>query len=118
MDEVDSVSIDQPKGLVVLKPKPGEVIDLHDLTDAIVGSGFTPGEINVTVTGRVENWNGRLTLVVNGTERFFLATTETVEQMEAVVGTPRLVTVSGVAAQQEAHKEHPYTIAVKTFELQ
>lgn len=110
------VTVDQPKGLLVVEPKPGKVIDLQALNDAIRGAGFTPKEIEVTVTGRPENWNGRATLVVNEIERYFLQPSDKVKQIEQAVGTSKkLVTLTGLATHPDAHREHPYTITVKTF---
>lgn len=116
LDEVDAVSLDQPNGLAVLTMKTGQVVDFHDMRDAIIGSGFTPREINVTATGRVENWNGRLTLVVHESERFFLK--DDGQLLKTVVDTPELVTVTGVAAlspEDNDEHQHPYMITVRTI---
>lgn len=118
MDEVASVSIDQPKGLILVQTKPGKMIDLQDLDKAITGAGFTPREIAVTVSGRVENWNGRATLVVSDTERFFLEPQEKVQQIQkAVEASKKTVSVSGVATHPDTHEEHPHTIVINTFQV-
>ncbi|MBI4521504.1 MAG: heavy-metal-associated domain-containing protein [Gemmatimonadetes bacterium] len=114
IDEVADVSVDQPKGLAVVTVKPGRVPDFHQMRQAILDSGFTPRAFNVTATGRIETWNGRLTLVVPENERFLL--TDEARLLGAVVGTPQPVTVTGVAApspeEGDRHHQHPFTIAV------
>ena len=114
IDEIDSVSIDQPRGLAVVTMNPGEVVDFYEMTEAVIDSGYTPRGINITATGRVELWNGRLTLVIEESERFFLNDED--QQLTTVTDTPQLVTVTGVAAvspeDADGHK-HPFTIAVE-----
>lgn len=118
MDEVARVSIDQPKGRIIAQPKLGKVIDLQALNDAITGAGFTPREIEVEVTGRIENWNGRATLVVNEIERYFLEPPDKVKQIEQALGAgKKLVMLTGSATHPDAHRAHPYTIAIKTFQI-
>ena len=124
IDEVESVSTDAVEGIVLIQPMSGKLIDLDELNDAITGSGFTPREIEIEVTGVIEDWNPApgfnwKTLLVNGTERFMLAPPEIIEELEALAEeNDGSVSVSGLAvAEQPAdgHVGHPYTIDVKTF---
>jgi len=118
MDDVASISLDQPNGLLRAKAKPGKMIDLDTLTAAITGTGFTPRQIQVTVTGRMEQWNGRPTLFVADEERLFLAPPEKVQEVQKALGKGhQLVTISGVASHPDEHKEHPFTVAITKFEL-
>ena len=113
IDEIATVSVDQPKGQAVIEVKPGQVPDFHEMRAAIRDSGFTPRDFNVTATGRVEHWNGRLTLVVPENERFFLD--DQAQLLASVVGTTQSVTVTGVAAvspDDDAGHQHPFTITV------
>ena len=109
IDEVENVSTDAAQGIVTIRPRSGDLIDLGDIKDAITGSGFTPKEIEITVTGNLEDWNGWKTLLVNGTERFLLAPPERIEELEEMAaGNAGIVSVSGVATREEGdgHKEH------------
>lgn len=123
IDEVESVSTNAVEGIVTIQPKSGELIDLDELHDAITGSGFTPREIEIEVTGVIEDWNPApgfdwKTLLVNGTERFLLAPPEIIDQLEALAEENNgSISVSGIAVpdQADGHVGHPYTINVKTF---
>ena len=116
IDEVEEVSTDAAEGILTILPKSGELIDLDEVKDAITGSGFTPREIEITVTGHVEDWNDWKTLLVNGTERFLLAPAEKVEELETLgKQSAGKVSVSGIATREErdGHKEHPYTLHIQ-----
>lgn len=117
IDEIAAVSVDQPKGQAVVEVKPGQVPDFHEMREAVRDSGFTPRDFNVIATGRVEHWNGRLTLVVPENERFFLD--DQAQLLASVVGTRQSVTVTGVAApspeDDDGHR-HPFTIAVVSMD--
>jgi len=123
IDEVESVSTNAVEGIVTIQPVSGDLIDLDELNDAITGSGFTPREIEIEVTGIIEDWNPApgfnwKTLLVNGTERFLLAPPEIIEELEASAEeNDGSVSVSGFAVSDQAdgHVGHPYTIPVKTF---
>ena len=117
IDEIEDVATDAVEGIVTIRPKSGQLVDLDDLHDAITGSGFTPREIEITVTGKVEDWNGFTTLLVNGTERFLLAPHEKIEEVESLaeLGAGK-VSISGLAAREErdGHQEHPFTLSVRS----
>ena len=101
---------------MTIRPKFGELIDLDEVKDAITGSGFTPREMEITVTGHVEDWNDWKTLLVNGTERFLLAPPDKIEELETLgKESAGKVSVSGIATRDErdGHKEHPYTIQIR-----
>ena len=117
IDEIDSVSVDLARGLAAIAVMPGQVPDFHEVRETVLDSGFTPRNFNVVATGRVENWNGRLTLVVPENERFFLNDSQ--QRLDAVAGTAGSVTVHGVAAlspEDDDGHQHPFTITVRDIE--
>ena len=51
--------------------KPGKAIDFGKLAKAVDTAGFTPGEIKVWATGRIEIADGQITFKVSGSNQTF-----------------------------------------------
>lgn len=63
---VDSVDVSLAKGLAAVKMKPGNTTTLKQLNEAISKNGFTMKESTVTVVGTLNSADGKMTLLVSG----------------------------------------------------
>ena len=63
---VDSVDVNLEKGLASVKMKPGNIVSLKQLNDAIAKNGFTMKQSEATIDGQVVQDGGKLKLQISG----------------------------------------------------
>lgn len=72
LEEVEDASANLKTGIVDIKLKKDEPIDIERLNEAVRETGFTPGGIKITATGSLIEYNGYPALKVAGSDQDFL----------------------------------------------
>ena len=116
------MTISVEKGVSFLEPKTGESISLEDLKPSITQAGFTPGnEIRATLVGKVVSKGpGNIFTLENPRELFILEPNRKMKQLiGAIKEKAGMVRITGIVTvnQVDGHKNHPYSIALETFEV-
>lgn len=119
---VKGVKIYVDRGRAELTVAEGESVDFSAIEDAIKKGGYTPRDIWVEATGRIEQWNGQPALVIPENDvKFLLAENDHLRKLnDALSGQKdRSVFIAGKLEKQNprGHHGHPYTLIIERFEL-
>lgn len=109
-------------GRAELTVKNGQSVDFDAIEEAVKKGGYTPRDISIEATGRVEQWNGRPTFVISDNdEKLLLASGENLSKLSSSLGdqTGRSVTIVGKLQKQQpgGHHGHPHTLVIERFEV-
>lgn len=117
---VSEVEIRVDEGLVRLKAKEGESIDVDRLKPAVKDAGFTPREITATAVGNVATVNERSVLQVSGADtELILDESPTMKELQSKLDGSRRVRLTGRLEERtpEGHHAHPFSMTVEKFEI-
>jgi copper chaperone CopZ len=113
---VQSVDVSLNKGLATVILKPGNLVTMEELQNAIMKNGFTTKESTVVVTGTLQSNENKLVLRVSGSNEVFNLIPD--GHQANASDTKRLsgkaVTVEGVIPQAPKGKE-PDTIDFRSI---
>jgi hypothetical protein len=103
---VQTVEVSLIDGKVEVTPKEDGQIDPAQLLKATYDSGVTAAEMNMTARGKiVKDSSGSLALQVAANRSFALTPNELSKGLEALAGTPTIVTVRGQLYKKPAAKK-------------
>ena len=103
---VQTVEVSLIDGKVQITPKEDGRIDPVQLLKATYDSGVTVAEMDVIARGKVvKDSAGNLTLQVEPNRSFVLAPNELSQQLEALAGSPTMVTVRGQLYKKTSGKK-------------
>ena len=92
--------------------KPGKAIDFGKLAKAVDTAGFTPGEIKVWATGRIEIADGQIIFIFGGSDQTFpLTNNELAAKLEAAQGKEVKVTA------KVDFKGTPAKLVIESFQM-
>ncbi|RMG52270.1 MAG: copper chaperone [Acidobacteria bacterium] len=119
---IKGVKIYVDRGRAELTVAEGESVDFSAIEDAVKKGGYTPRDIWVEATGRVEQWNGRPALVIPENDvKFLLAENDHLRKLNDALSSrkDRSVFIAGKLDKQDSrgHHGHPYTLIIERFEL-
>lgn len=114
-------------GILEIKVKNGKAVDIDKLNEAVKESGFTPGEIKITATGSLIEYDGYPALRVTGSDQVFLLvrkhehekeeflSKEKIEEIKAATENGiRTITITG---HVHTHRDFPSALSVDSFKI-
>lgn len=114
-------------GIVEIKVKNGKAVDVDRLNKAVKESGFTPGEIKITATGSLIEYNSYPALKVKGSDQVFLLvekhehekeeflSKEKIDEIQAATGNgAKEITITGYI---HTHRDFPPALSVDSFKI-
>lgn len=109
-------------GRVDLTVKNGQSVDFDAIEEAVKKGGYTPRDIWLEATGRVEQWNGQPAFVISDSDgKLLLAAGENLSKLSSSLAdqTARSVTIAGKLQKQQpgGHHGHPHTLVIERFEV-
>ena len=124
VESVEGLKILVNADMAALKMKEGKSIDIDGLKKAVKDGGFTPREILITLKGRIEKIDGRMTLRVdNVSDIFILKYNEMLNEIiasEMAQDKEKIVTITGLVQEEkiDGHGLHPYALEIKDFKFE
>ncbi len=124
VESVEGLKILVNAGIADLKIKEGKSIDIDGLIKAVKDGGFTPREIHITLKGRIEKIDDRMTLRAdNVSDIFILKYNEMLNEIiasEMAQDKEKIVTITGLVQEEkiEGHGLHPYALEIKDFKFE
>lgn len=100
----------------------GHPLDLDVIEETIKKGGYTPRDIWIEATGRIELWNGQPAFVILENEaKFLLTEDETFQRLNRLLAGQkgRAVRIWGKLEKQmpAGHHGHPHTLTLERFEI-
>lgn len=121
LEGVDKVQINVDKGLAVLENKQDKSIAVDMLESVVQDAGFTPGEMQATVVGKLNQTNDTPVFqVVQSNVEFILKQNEALQNLQSELnGSDKSVRIHGSLTKEtpEGHHAHPFTLAIEKFEV-
>jgi len=117
IESVEDLKILVNAGLAEFKIKEGKSIDVDEIKKAVKDGGFTPREMFVTLKGKIEEFGGRMNLIV-GDDRFILKYNEILKEIiTSEKAQDKIVTVTGLVQEEriKGHGIHPYVLEIRDF---
>lgn len=125
LEEVEDASANLKTGIVDIKLKKDEPIDIERLNKAVRKSGFTPGEIKIIATGSLIEYNGYPALKVAGSDQVFLLVGKHEHEKEELLSKEKIdeikaATENGTKAitiigHVHIHRDFPPALSVDNF---
>ena len=104
IDAMAELAIEVDDGLAIITPVQGKRVEIGELPDAVKKAGFTPREIRVEATGRLEDLEGQLTFVAeDGTPLLLLQPNDVSASLSS--GDGALYRITGLVVSKD--KEEP-----------
>ena len=118
LDGVDKVSVSLRDGKAITTPKVGESFDPFEITKAIKKAGFTPGEVDLTVQGKLSRYKEFWALEVPGLAQPLLLSRGPASGKLGKSTAPkgRMLTVTGQL--HPSHGDEPPGMTVEKFTSQ
>ncbi|ODS30497.1 MAG: hypothetical protein SCARUB_04384 [Candidatus Scalindua rubra] len=107
-------------GLAEFKIKEGKSIDVDEIKKAVKDGGFTPGEMLVTLKGKIEEFGGRMNLRI-GDDSFILKYNEILKEIiTSEKAQAETITVTGLVQEEKikGHGIHPYVLDIRDFKIE
>jgi len=120
IESVEDLKILVNAGLAEFKIKEGKSIDVDEIKKAVKDGGFTPREMFVTLKGKIEEFGGRMNLIV-GDDRFILKYNEILKEIiTSEKAQDKIVTVTGLVQEEriKGHGIHPYVLEIRDFKVE
>lgn len=120
IESVEDLKILVDAGLAEFKIKEGKSIDVDEIKKAVKDGGFTPGEMLVTLKGKIEEFDGRMNLRI-GDDRFILKYNEILKEIiTSEKAQDKIVTITGLVQEEriKGHGIHPYVLEIKDFKFE
>jgi copper chaperone CopZ len=100
----------------------GQPLDFNAIEQAVKKGGYTPRDIAIEATGRVEQWNGRPAFVIpENNVKLSLAENDNLQKLTGALAgqAGRAVTIAGKLQKQApgGHHGHPYTLIIEHFQM-
>ncbi len=122
IEAVEDLKILVNAGLAEIKIKEGEPIDVDGIKKAVKDGGFTPGEMLVTIKGKIEQVDGRMILRIdNISDSFILKDNKMLKEiMESEKAKGEAITITGLVQEEriKGHGIHPYVLEIKDFKFE
>ena len=124
VEGVRDVKVFVDAGKAELQFKKGVPVGLEEIGPAVKRAGYTPREIRIEATGRLEDWNGSPALFVDGNgEKLLLNGSDVLKRLRQDVkakGDSAKVTVVGTLERviPAEHHGHPLTLRLEKFNIQ
>ncbi len=122
VEAVEDLKILVNAGLAEITIKEGKLIDIDGLKKAVKDSGFTLREILITLKGRIEKIDDRMTLRVdNVSDVFTLKNNKMLDEIIAAEqAQDKIITIIGLAQEDkiESHGVHPYALEIMDFKFE
>lgn len=114
-------------GIVEIKVKNGKAVDIDRLNEAVRESGFTPGEIKITATGSLIEYNSYPALKVTGSDQVFLLVEKHEHEKEEFLSKEKLDQIKAATENGEktititghvhTHRDFPPALSVDSFKI-
>lgn len=120
LEGLENFEILVDEGKVLLTFHAAQRVDFEAVRDGVRKGGFTPKNIQATLSGTLARVEGRLLLRFDGLHNgLLLDPGPAFERLESTVQEGDHVTVAGEVRGQhpKGHGEHPYAITVREFKL-
>ncbi len=113
---MQNVTVSLEKAMAEFTLVPEQELDPERLRKAVVKSGFTPRDIEITAVGEIITQDGQLSLKVTGSGQLFrLADNEQLAQLKQVENVEgKVVTIVGKVLEE---KKLPLALSIAEFRL-
>lgn len=117
---VEDLKILVNAGLAEFKIKEDKLIDVDEIKKAVKDGGFTPREMLVTLKGKIEEFGGRMNIII-GDDSFILKYNEILKEIiTSEKAHDKIVTITGLVQEEriKGHGIHPYVLEIRDFKVE
>ena len=118
---VEKLEIKVDEGIAKITVKKGKSLAINGVKKAVKDGGFTPREISITVTGKLNEQNEQTVLTIPDSRQFFfLVPNEQLSKVEEMLdGKDRTLKLTGKVEKRKVEKSEnsSHILTIKHFEV-